>query len=111
MVQARCYTKYLGHLTLNFDAEGELKLPVEGAGVSFARPYLMNNEVVPDPTTLAMMKPYQANLTEYKEVLGNTTADMVGRGTPDSVETNLGRGPTVNAPFSLNKCFDSSKEV
>ena len=29
VVQAKCYTKYLGHLTLNFDAEGELKKPMK----------------------------------------------------------------------------------
>ena len=30
VVQAKCYNKYLGHLTLNFDAEGELKQPIKG---------------------------------------------------------------------------------
>ena len=61
VVQAKCYTKYLGHLTLNFDSHGELLQPVEAAGVSYARPYLLDGEVIPDPETLEMMKKYQEN--------------------------------------------------
>jgi len=32
VVQAYCYTKYMGHLEANFDDGGELLLPVQGAG-------------------------------------------------------------------------------
>ena len=39
--------------------DGELKLPVESAGVSFAKPYLINQDVDQDPETLALMQPYQ----------------------------------------------------
>jgi len=33
IVQAFYYSKYLGHLELHFDRNGELKLPVDGFGV------------------------------------------------------------------------------
>ncbi len=33
IVQAFYYSKYLGHLELHFDENGELKLPVDGVGV------------------------------------------------------------------------------
>ena len=42
VVQAYCYTKYLGHLELQFDDQGELLTPVDGNGVSFADPILLD---------------------------------------------------------------------
>ena len=92
VVQAKKYTKYLGHLTLHFDVNGELKTPIEGKGISFAKPYLMDNSVTPDLETLRMMEPYQANLTRYKETLGNTSVLMSipGHNFGDSYESNLG---------------------
>jgi len=90
VVQAKAYTKYLGHLTLHFDVNGDLKTPIEGEGVSFAKPYLMDSSVTPDPETLKMMEPYQTNLAEYKTTLGITSVDMFIPGIGDSEESNLG---------------------
>ena len=39
VVQAYCYTKYMGHLELNFDDSGELLTPVDGAGQKFIQYY------------------------------------------------------------------------
>merc|ERR1719193_2100177 len=89
VVQAKCYTKYLGHLTLNFDDQGELLQPVEAAGVSFAKPYLLDGEVKPDPGVLDMMKKYQANLTEYKTVYGYTEHSLHEE-SGDNAESNIG---------------------
>jgi 2',3'-cyclic-nucleotide 2'-phosphodiesterase (5'-nucleotidase family) len=37
VVQAFYYSKYVGHLQLHFDQEGELKRPVDGNGVVVKR--------------------------------------------------------------------------
>ena len=49
VVQAFCYSKYLGYFELNFDANGQLKTPVEGVGVTNARPILLDSSVVEEP--------------------------------------------------------------
>jgi len=70
VVQAYCYTKYLGHLELRFDEAGELLRPVEGLGVSYAEPILLDDSIEEDPLVLEAMEKWQQNLTEFKEVLG-----------------------------------------
>ena len=91
VVQVKCFTKYLGHITVNFDSEGELLKPVEAAGVSYARPYLLDdNEAKSDPMIVDLLKKYQANLTEYKTVYGYTETALVTVRQFDSVETNIG---------------------
>jgi 5'-nucleotidase len=89
VVQAKAFTKYLGELRLRFDAEGDLLLPVEGTGVVFARPHLMDSSVEPDKQTLEKMAVWQANLTEYKEVVGSTLVEVKEEDS-DSVESNMG---------------------
>jgi len=92
VVQAKSYTKYLGHLTLNFDANGELKQPIAGTGVSFALPYLINGKVEPDQGTLDMMKRWQDGLADYKAVIGESELNLVQHG--DSEESKLGNAVT-----------------
>jgi len=89
VVQAKAFTKYLGELKLRFDNKGDLLLPVDGAGVVFAKPHLLDSSVVPDNTTLEMMAVWQGNLTEYRTVVGNTTVE-VKEEYNDSVESNMG---------------------
>jgi len=90
VVQSKCYAKYLGHFTVNFDSEGELLKPVEAAGVSYAKPYLLDdNEAKPDSMIMELMEKYQANLTEYKAVYGYTETSLV-ESYLDSAETNIG---------------------
>ena len=88
VVQAHCYTKYLGHLKLSFDARGELLTPVNGLGVSYAEPILLDETIEQDKDVLAAMVKWQQNLTEYKEVLGVNEVYMVER--RPSEESNIG---------------------
>ena len=89
MVQAHCYTKYLGHLELRFDEAGELLVPVDGLGVSYAEPILLEDSIEQDDLVLEAMEKWQKNLTEYKEVLGYNEVYM-GEGRP-SEESNIGQ--------------------
>ena len=41
VVQAFYYSKYLGHLELRLDADGELQLPVQGSGVKVPKMYMI----------------------------------------------------------------------
>ena len=88
VVQAYCYTKYLGHLELQFDDDGELLTPVDGVGVSYAEPILLNSDVGQDPVILEAMEKWQQNLTEYKVVVGENLVYM-SEGGP-SEESNIG---------------------
>ena len=88
MVQAHCYTKYLGHLELRFDETGELLSPVNGTGVSFAEPILLDDSIEQDQQVLEAMVKWQHNLTEYKEVLGFNELYMEER--RPSEESNIG---------------------
>ena len=89
VVQAHCYTKYLGHLQLSFDDGGELLTPVDGVGVSYAEPILLDESIGQDEDVLAAMIKWQNNLTEFKEVLGLNEVYMVER--RPSEESNIGQ--------------------
>jgi len=89
VVQAFCYTKYMGHMKLSFDQDGELLTPVNGTGVSFAEPLLLDENTIPDNATLEAMVKWQNNLTEYREVVGVNTVYM-GKSEIDSKESNIG---------------------
>merc|ERR1712179_693607 len=88
VVQAYCYTKYLGHLQISFDAAGELLEPVDGKGVSFAEPILLDKNIQQNETVLDKMARWQANLTEYKAVVGENTIILKEEG--PSEESNIG---------------------
>merc|ERR1711892_1373208 len=88
VVQVYCYTKYLGHLQLKFDGNGELLEPVNGNGVSYAEPILLDKKVEQNPMVLEMMEKWQANLTEYKTVVGENTILLKEEG--PSEESNIG---------------------
>ena len=88
VVQAFCYTKYLGHLQLSFDNHGELLSPVAGAGVTFASPVLLDHTIEKDPAVLAAMEKWQQNLTEYRVVVGENLVFMEEGGPSD--ESNIG---------------------
>jgi 5'-nucleotidase len=89
VVQAKAFTKYLGHLKLKFDEQGELLTPVPEQGVIYAKPLLMDKTVEQDQTTLEMMTKWQDQLSEYKEVVGSTLV-VVKDEESDSVESNMG---------------------
>merc|ERR1711971_1319773 len=87
VVQVYCYTKYLGHLELNFDQQGELMKPVDGIGVSVAEPILLDATVEEDPSILEAMQKYAPELAYYKVEIANTTVYLQRNG---SEESNLG---------------------
>ena len=89
VVQAKAFTKYLGHLRLRFDAYGDLMTPVDGEGVAFAKPHLMDSKVKEDPDTLVKMAVWQEELAEYKGVVGSTLVEVKDEES-DSVESNMG---------------------
>ena len=85
VVQAYKYSKYMGHLVLNFDAEGELLTPVDGVGVSFADPVLLDKSIPQDQGTLDAMVKWQNKLTKYSEVVGTNLIHMHRKGGEESI--------------------------
>ena len=77
VVQAYCYTKYIGHLQLQFDSGGELVLPVAGGGVVIARPVLLDHSVQQDSDVERKLWKYQQILQPYRETLGFTLTPLV----------------------------------
>ncbi|XP_037032583.1 protein 5NUC-like isoform X2 [Bradysia coprophila] len=72
VVQAYAYTKYLGHLRLSFDANGNL-LSFNGT------PILLSGEVPRDQDVLALLETYRPGLDElYAEVVGETKVTLDG---------------------------------
>lgn len=65
VVQAYCYSKYLGHLELHFDALGELKLPVQTIGVTNANPLLLDQTIDQDADVLKLIEKYRPELANY----------------------------------------------
>ena len=76
VVQAYCYTKYLGHLELQFDEEGELLKPVETLGVWFAQPILLDSSIAKDEWIEAKFEKYLSVLRPYKDVVGSTLGSL-----------------------------------
>ena len=101
MVQAHCYTKYLGHLELRFDEAGELLRPVDGVGVSYAEPVLLDDSIDQDPQVLEAMLKWQQNLTEYKEVLGYNELYMEER--RPSEESNIGEAAGLITNYRVGR--------
>ena len=98
VVQAYCYTKYLGHLELHFDSEGELLTPVKGAGVSFAEPKLLDGSIQEDPIILEALEEFRDDLEPYQSEIGVSEVDLVRHG---SSESNIGNMVTD----SSRKCY------
>lgn len=72
IVQAYAYTKYLGHLRLSFDANGNL-LSYNGT------PILLSGEVPRDPDVLALLDTYRPGLDElYAEIVGESKVMLNG---------------------------------
>jgi len=67
VVQAYCYSKYLGSLDVHFDSKGEVKLPVEGVGVTNANPILLSEEIPQDLAVLDLIDKYKPELANYTE--------------------------------------------
>jgi len=118
VVQVYCYTKYLGHLRLRFDAQGELLTPVETEGVQHAAPELLDGSVEPSEEALEAMVKWRRNLTEFQEVLG--VNEVLLEEGPPSQESNIGdvvsdafaaAFPDTRIAFSNNGGIRSTLEV
>ena len=69
VVQAYCYTKYIGHLNLQFDSEGELVLLT-------GRPVLLDSTIQLDPWVESKLEKYQRVLQPYREKVGSTLTPL-----------------------------------
>jgi len=96
VVQAFAYTKYMGHLKLNFDLQtGDLVSPVQGVGVTYANVYMLDSSVPKNDYIEGMLDEYRANMSEYRVPIGSTLVnltDFVEEGSQG--ETNLGNALT-----------------
>ena len=70
--------------------QGELLTEVDGVGVSFAEPIILNSSIPMDAEILELMDTWIQNLTDagYKEPIANTTV-FLSKG-DDGYEGNLG---------------------
>ncbi|CAB4062624.1 NT5E [Lepeophtheirus salmonis] len=73
VVQAFCFSKYLGQFKVNFNDNGELLEPVDGTGVSLAKVHLLDNEENQD--ILKLMETYRKKFNHSN--LGNLVADSM----------------------------------
>ena len=81
MVQAYCYTKYLGHLHLIFDDHGEL------VTVDTAEVVLLDNNIDKDEMVEERLVKYQSILAPYRQVIGVSNVFLSRN---DNSESNLG---------------------
>ena len=89
VVQAYCYTKYIGHLQLQFDDQGELVRPVAGVGVRSARPVLLDHRVKPDPAVERKLTKYQRVLQPYRQEVGTSTTQLIKLDNQENLLGNL----------------------
>ncbi|XP_078585647.1 snake venom 5'-nucleotidase-like isoform X1 [Branchiostoma floridae x Branchiostoma japonicum] len=71
VVQAYAYGKYLGHLRLTFDSDGDL---VRWSG----NPILLDNSVHKDPEVLEVVTDLKEKLSHTKEVIGRSNVFLQG---------------------------------
>ena len=81
VVQAYCYTKYLGHLHLIFDDHGEL------VTVDTAEVVLLDNNIDKDEMVEERLVKYQSILAPYRQVIGVSNVFLSRN---DNSESNLG---------------------
>ena len=99
VVQAYCYTKYIGHLELAFDKNGELMEPVPERGVKFAEPVLLDSSHFQVDWIENRLKPYQEKLEPYREVVGYTAVRLFRE---DNAESSLGNLVTDSMASAWN---------
>ena len=61
--------------------------PVDGTGISFAEPVLLDSRFEMDPDIIKVMEPFLEDLKEYKVEIANTTVYLHRNG---SEESNIG---------------------
>lgn len=83
VVQAYAYTKYLGHLYLNFDKNGEMS-NYEGS------PLLLNDSVPHDPAVLKIVNQYREDIQKLTEKVIGITSVIVDGESCRSKECSMG---------------------
>lgn len=71
VVQAFWFTKYLGHLQLEFDDKGDL-ISASGA------PILLDGSIPQDPDVLELLEKYRPGVLEYESEVGSTKVFLDG---------------------------------
>ena len=89
VVQAYCYTKYIGHLQLQFDSAGELELPVAGVGVLSARPVLLDQTVGKEQAVERRLYKYQQVLQPYRQTVGTSLTPLLKVDNQENLLGNL----------------------
>ena len=89
VVQAYAYGKYLGHLELCFDENGDLMNPVDGTGVQKAIPVILNSNITQDEAALNISQKYRKNMTEYTKTIGYNRVLLKLEGYDDSNIGNI----------------------
>ena len=89
VVQAYCYTKYIGHLHLQFDSQGELLRPVAGVGVRSARPVLLDQSVEQDPAVERKLNKYRRVLQPYRQKVGSSISSLIKLDNQENLLGNL----------------------
>jgi 2',3'-cyclic-nucleotide 2'-phosphodiesterase (5'-nucleotidase family) len=82
---------------LNFDKEGDLMIPVDGTGVSFAKPLMLDNSTAEDTETLAIAERYREDMEEYTKVIGENRVLLKLKGYSDSNIGNILTDSMVDA--------------
>ena len=52
-------------------------IPVNGKGVSFAEPKILNSQIKEDPVILEALEEFRDDLKQYQVPIGNTTVDLI----------------------------------
>ena len=91
MVQAYCYSKYLGHFDLTFDSRGDLKTPVDLVGVTKASPVLLDKTIEEDKDVLKLIDEYRPSMANFTGTVGTILTKLKGGVLS---ETNIGNAIT-----------------
>ena len=89
VVQAYCYSKYLGHFDLTFNSQGELKTPVDSVGVTKASPILLDKTIEENKDVLDIIDEYRPNMTEYTSTVGVTLTNLESNELQESTIGNV----------------------
>ena len=64
-------------------------MPVDGKGVSFAEPKILDSNITEDEDILEALEEFRDDLKEYQMPIGNTTEDLIRQNTAESNIGNL----------------------
>ena len=88
-LKAGSYSKYVGFLRLKFDSNGDLYKPVNGEGVAYAKPYILDKSIPKDEGVLKVMAPFEQKLERFKKVVGSTKVFLTRDGRRECLVGNF----------------------